>query len=118
MLGYRSAAPGNQNVLPNQTQLEALKRLWKLANGHSGHSRTAAHFLLGIYNGQRFPFDLSDFRKLDARTFDDCLLVVQMDYRLHQEVHGTLGVGSEEFEWLALSWGIGEQDAAEGGFIQ
>lgn len=103
---------------PNDDQIEALKRLWKTANGHSGHSRTVARFLLGLYNGQRFPFDLSDFRKLDPNTFSDCLQALQMDCRLHQEVHGALGVGSEEFEWLALGWGMDEPQAAEGGLIQ
>lgn len=102
----------------NQTQIDALQRLWKAANGHSGHSRTIARFLLGLYNGQRFPFDLSDFRKLDSASFNDCLLALQLDCQLHQEVHGALGVGSEEFEWLALGWGIAEPQAGEVNVIQ
>lgn len=105
-------------MLPNQSQLDALQRLWKTANGHSGHSRTVARFLLGLYNGQRFPFDLSDFRKLDPNTFNDCLLALQMDCRPHQEVHGVLGVGSDEFEWLALGWDMDEQRGSETGVIQ
>lgn len=103
---------------PAQTQIEALQRLWAIANGHSGRAGTVARFLLGLYNGQRFPFDLSEFRKLDVATFEDCLQALQMDCRPHQEVHGVLGVGSEEFEWLALSWGLDDSQDGRDSFIQ
>lgn len=103
-------------MLPSQAQIDALQRLWKRANEHSGQGGTVARFLLGLYNGQRFPFDLSEFRKLDPASFEDCLQVLRMDGRPHQEVHCALGVDSEEFEWLALCWGLG--DSRDGVIIQ
>lgn len=86
--------------------LEALHRLWKIANGNSGQCRHVAAFLLGLYNGQRFKFDLTDFRCLDAEIFKDCLTVLCLDYRPMQEVHQHLGVPSAAFEKLAKDWGI------------
>jgi hypothetical protein len=50
--------------------VEALKRLWPVARGDTGQSRVIARFLLGCYNGRRFPFDLTDFRLLDFTLFD------------------------------------------------
>lgn len=87
-------------------RLEALQRLWVIANGGSGQCRYVARFLLGLYNGTRFPFDLTDFRCLDAAIFTDCLHVLMLDYQPAAEVHVLLGQPSERFEVLAKSWGI------------
>lgn len=88
------------------TQLDALRRLWQIANGGSGQCRYVARFLLGLYNGQRFPFDLTDFRCLDQAIFLDCLHVLALDYQPIVEVHVHLGVPSSAFEKLAKDWGI------------
>lgn len=87
-------------------QLDALDRLWKIANGHSGQCKVVAAFLLGLYNGLRFPFDLTSLRALDEVIFEDCLLVLNLDNRPVMEVHRHLGVKSEAFELLAKDWGI------------
>lgn len=85
-------------------QLEALRRLWIIAQGHSGQCRYVARFLLGLYNGTRFPFDLTDFRCLDVEIFRDCLQVLALDYRPTAEVHVLLGVPGTAFEQLADDW--------------
>jgi hypothetical protein len=87
-------------------QRAALERLWKIANGHSGQCKIVAEFLLGLYNGYRFPFDLSDFRCLDRNIFKDCLTVLEMDYCPQEEVHKVLGKIHGEFEKLAENWRI------------
>jgi len=92
--------------------LEALKRLWAIANGHSGQCKIVARFLLGLYNGTRFPFDMTDFRCLDAEIFKDCLAVLVMDYQPKAEVHVLLGVRSGVFERLANDWNIASKVAA------
>jgi type II secretory pathway predicted ATPase ExeA len=33
-------------------QMEALRRLWEIANGHSGQCLVVAGFLLGLFNGE------------------------------------------------------------------
>jgi hypothetical protein len=84
----------------------ALHRLFKVANGHSGQCKVVARFLLGCYNGQRFPFDLTDFRVIDAELFDDCMAVLKMDFRPKQEVHCYFPLGGRKFEKLAHGWRI------------
>lgn len=98
-------------MTPTPHQLEALHRLWKIANGHSGQCRRVAAFLLGLYNGERFPFDLTDFRGLDTDIFQDCLAVLAMDYTPYAEVHDLLCVPGAEFEQLAADWGIPDRRA-------
>lgn len=97
---------------PTEKQIAALRRLWVLAQGHSGQCKTVARFLLGLYNGVRFPFDLTDFRCLDAGIFLDCIAVLTMDYTPQAEVHVVLGVPGSEFERLADDWNITDREAA------
>jgi hypothetical protein len=73
---------------------------------YSGQCRIVAKFLLGLYNGNRFPFDLTDFRCLDTEIFKDCLAVLEMDNCPVQEVHQALGMVHGEFEKLAADWHI------------
>ncbi len=89
-------------------QLDSLERLWKIANGHSGQCKVVAAFLLGLWNGPRYPFDLTSLRALDEAIFEDCLMVLNLDNRPVCEVHRHLGVSSEAFNQLALDWGISQ----------
>jgi hypothetical protein len=43
--------------------------------------------LLGCYNGTRFPFDLTDLRRLDDKNLSNVLTVLRMDARCRAEVH-------------------------------
>ncbi|MDO9099664.1 MAG: hypothetical protein Q7V53_02820 [Caldisericota bacterium] len=82
----------------------ALERLFVVAQRDTGQSRRIAAFLLGCYNGTRFPFDLTDFRGLDFELFEDCLAVLRMDYQPRQEVHNYFPQGGQKFEQLAHDW--------------
>lgn len=86
--------------------IEALKRLLNVARGHSGQCRHIAAFLLGLYNSDRFKFDLTDFRCLDHELFEDCLTVLRMDARPLQEVHTYFKNGGAIWEQLAKDWNI------------
>lgn len=86
--------------------LEALKRLLPIAQGDSGQCRYVAAFLLGLYNGTRFPFDMTNFRGLDRKIFNDCMAVLAMDYQPAQEVHTYFENGGEIFENLAKDWNV------------
>lgn len=90
----------------------ALQRLYKVAIQHSGQCRIIARFLLGCYNGRRFPFDLTDFRAIDEELFQDCLAVLRMDARPEREVHLHFKFGGKKFEKLARDWEI--RDHARG----
>lgn len=86
--------------------VEALVRLLKIARGHSGQCRHVAAFLVGLYNGNRFKFDLTDFRCVDRAIFDDCMEVLKMDYAPIREVHQYFTNGGKIWEDLAKQWGI------------
>jgi hypothetical protein len=75
-------------------QQDALVALFELARQHldTGGGSTAAKLLLGLYNGNRFPFDLIDLRRLDAVALDAAMTVIEMDARrTWAEVHVVLG---------------------------
>lgn len=82
----------------------ALRRLLPIAQSDTGQSRRVAGFLLGLYNGSRFPFDLTDLRALDLGVFRDCMAVLAMDFNLEKEVHKHFENGSAIWERLAATW--------------
>lgn len=85
----------------------ALARLFKLASqSDTGQAGVLAAFLLGLYNGRRFRFDLTDLRRLDWRLHDDCMAVLRMDGSPAQEVHMYCENGSWAFEKMARDWGL------------
>lgn len=76
----------------SEEELEALaglyataKRLWDTGGGGA-----CVRVLLGCYNGKRFPFDLTDLRRLDDSNLSKVLTVLRMDARCRSEVHVTL----------------------------
>ncbi|WP_211467324.1 DUF7673 family protein [Collimonas silvisoli] len=79
----------------------ALVRLLDIAHRDSGQPRKVAAFLLGLYNGRRFPFNLTELRNLDRDIFNDCIAVLKMDYRPAQDVHCYFKRGGAIFEQLA-----------------
>lgn len=97
---------------PEVTDLEALKKLWLMAQQSNGGARVCAKLLLGLYNGRRFPFDLTDLRLLDEQYLDAALTVLRMDARPACEVHellqmtyGWRGMGAR-FELMACDWDL------------
>jgi hypothetical protein len=92
--------------------IPALIRLWNLTqqSGTSG-ARVAAGVLLSLYNGPRFPLDLTELRCLDGNYLGDALAVITADAsRCEREVHQWLNVitGRDDFgarfEHLAHDW--------------
>lgn len=79
----------------------ALFRLLPVALNDTGQSSVVARFLLGLYNGKRFPMDLTELRRLDRDLLLDCLAVLEMDHQLEMEVHRYVENGSALFEGLA-----------------
>lgn len=79
--------------------LPALERLIRVAERDTGQAGTVRLFLLGLYNGYRFPFNLVTLRGLDKSLFDDCMLVLTLDARVTaQEIHLYVYKGGELFE--------------------
>lgn len=91
----------------------ALGRLMPLAERDTGQSSVVARFLLNLYNGSRFPFDMTDLRRLDLSIFEDCMAVLQMDYSPEWEVHRYFEDGGNRFEKLARDWGFKDHDGVQ-----
>lgn len=92
---------------------EALLHFFMLATcqSHSG-ARVAARLLLGLYNGGRFPFDLTDLRRLDEQNLSRAMVLLRMDARCSMEVHECLNLlyGRHDFgarfEHMAHAWRV------------
>ena len=95
----------------NLAALRALSRFYFLATQHThGGARVAARLILGLYNGTRFPFDLTDLRLLDGEMLEDAMALMLFDARIRLEVHEWLnkiygrGDFGSRFEHLAHRW--------------
>ncbi|SFL31518.1 hypothetical protein [Pseudomonas sp. NFACC46-3] len=84
--------------------IKALHRLMPVAQGHSGQSGVIGRFLLGLYNGQDYPFDMTELRRLDAALFDDCITVLRLDNTTEREVHRYFENGDAIWEELRNRW--------------
>lgn len=87
----------------------ALQRLLNVALGDTGQSEVCGRFLLGLYNGSAFRFDLTDLRRLDFELHDDCLAVLRMDHAPEREVHSYFPNGDELWARLKAQWMTGEE---------
>tara|TARA_Y100001933_G_scaffold264813_1_gene332781 strand:+ start:1559 stop:1927 length:369 start_codon:yes stop_codon:yes gene_type:complete len=79
----------------------ALFRLLPVALSDTGQSSVVARFLLGLYNGKRFPMDMTELRRLDRALLVDCLAVLEMDHQPEMEIHLYVENGGTLFEELA-----------------
>src|SRR5690554_6322891 len=83
-----------------------LIRLIDIAYADSGQSGRVRRFLLGIYNGTTFKFDLTDLRCLDREIQEDVLAVLSMDMDGPSvEVHNRIpGVSEVIAIWAQAAW--------------
>lgn len=88
--------------------LVALHRLAEVASDDTGQSETIGRFLLGLYNGHAYPFNLVSLRGLDIDLHDDCMAVLRMDYEPEQEIHEYLANGPELLKQLRERMAGGE----------
>ena len=93
--------------------IEALTHFFILASkqDHSA-ARVAACLLLGLYNGDRFQFDLTELRRLDEANLKRALALMEFDARPRMGVHewlngiyGRTDFGAR-FEHLAHRWNL------------
>ncbi|HFH3052939.1 TPA: DUF7673 family protein [Pseudomonas aeruginosa] len=84
--------------------VQALNRLVPVALNFTSGGRAVGRFLLGLYNGEDFPFDLTELRGLDLDLFQDCLAVLVMDYSPELEVHERVPDGDAIWQRLIELW--------------
>jgi hypothetical protein len=95
-----------EETLPavREAGIEALQRVLKVAQGVTGQSGVVARFLLGLYNGSDFKFDLTDLRYLDSNLVEDCLALLRMDSNPEKEVHQYIENGQAIWQELRRDW--------------
>ncbi|MDG4868632.1 hypothetical protein P8631_11530 (plasmid) [Guyparkeria sp. 1SP6A2] len=84
----------------------ALERLVAIASGESHQCIHIRHFLLGLYNGPVFPFDMTRLRALDEDIQADALTVLEADMTPRVEIHERIENGSAIFD----AWATKEID--------
>ncbi|WP_338522435.1 hypothetical protein NUH87_20070 [Pseudomonas batumici] len=82
----------------------ALNRLVHVAQQDFGQSRIVGRFLLGLYDGDSYAFDLTELRSLDLALFQDCMSVLSLDYQPEVEVHQRLEDGQKIWAQLVKRW--------------
>lgn len=99
------------NLADIPSELNALRTFFNLATQQShGAAHVAAQVLLGLYNGERFPFNLAELRRLDASHLDMALALLRFDASPRKEVHEWLNTlyGRTDFgmrfEHIAHNW--------------
>lgn len=93
------AAFETERQAATEAGVPALIRLADVAERDTGQATTIRSFLLGLYNGYCFPFNLTTLRGIDRELFTDCLAVLTMDARATvKEVHQYFDNGSQMFE--------------------
>lgn len=96
--------------------LDALLHLFVMATTHTNSgAKVGARVLLGLYNGYRFPLDLTDLRLLDRQNHEACMTAIRFDSPCRMEVHDWLNTitGRTDmglrFEWLAWRFDMMEE---------
>lgn len=84
--------------------IPALERLIKVGLRDTGQSQVCGRFLIGLYNGPKYPFDLTELRRLDNELLEDCLSVLRMDANPVKEVHRLIDDGETIFHRLRMDW--------------
>lgn len=91
-----------RQAVAREAGVPALRRLVAVASGDTGQCSVIRHFLLGLYNGPKWPFDLTDLRRLDYALLRDVLTVIEMDATgaISTEIHKAVNDGDRLFkEW-------------------
>ena len=84
--------------------MTALQEIEKAINDHPtiGQAKRLVRFLAGVYNGQDYPFDLTELRGLDTTLANACLDYLNYDRLGIAEVHKHLANGERDLHrWLA-----------------
>ena len=80
----------------------ALHRIVQAIEEHpgAGQTRRLVRFLAGMYNGNDYPFDLTDLRTLDTELANACIDYLNYDRLSKAEVHTHLPDGGRQMQWF------------------
>lgn len=76
------------------------------AHPGTGQAGRLVRFLAGLYNGEEYPFDLTELRALDTELANACLDYLNYDRLAKREVHHHLSGGDRELHRWFRDYGI------------
>ena len=107
-----------QRAADRDQGLASLRELVRIAQGNSGQCRYIARLLAGVYNGRRFPFDLTDLRAIDDELFEHALAVLRMDHAPEKEVHNYFVNGSKLWEEdIIKGWDLDKETTLNAAYL-
>jgi hypothetical protein len=88
--------------------MQALQAIEATINAHptTGQSRRLVRFLAGVYNGEDYPFDLTELRGLDTKLANACVDYLNYDRLGKTEVHKHLANGDRDLHRWLEEYGI------------
>lgn len=88
--------------------LATIKMIESTIESHptTGGARRVVKFIAGMYNGQDYPFDLTELRGLDTELANACLDYLNYDRRGIREVHRNLSSGDMDLHRWLEQYGI------------
>jgi len=88
--------------------MPGLQAIEKAINDHptTGGAKHLVRFLAGLYNGQDYPFDLTESRGLDTKLANACLDYLNHDRFGIKQVHKHLGNGERDLHRWLKDYGI------------
>jgi hypothetical protein len=92
--------------------MAALQEIEKAINDHptTGQAGRLVRFLAGVYNGQDYPFDLTELRGLDTKLAAACLDYLNYDRLGIDEVHKHLANGDRDLHRWLEQYGVEAQN--------
>lgn len=91
--------------------LDSLAVLVGLTRSNTGQCGTVARFLAGLYNGNDFPFNMTELRGLDPDLFEHCMAVLRLDNRPKVEIHDYIPNGNKVFLDMLQDWNLVKRPA-------
>jgi hypothetical protein len=88
--------------------IAGLQAIEKAINDHptTGQARRLVRFIAGLYNGQDYPFDLTELRGLDTKLANACLDYLNYDRLGIKEVHKHMANGERDLHRWLEEYGI------------
>ncbi len=95
----------NRIYVDRDDHKKALIKVIKMALDDCGGSRVCRDFLLSLYNGHAYPFDMNGLRNLDSGLYVACITIMNVDCRPNPalEIHEWFDNGNEIFDKLKAS---------------
>lgn len=103
MAQYENWRSEQRATIP-QTQHALVRLLHAALHGTGdGQSEICRDFLLGLWDGQQHPFNLSRLRRLEIEQWQDCMAVLQLQQYSLSPVHLSIKDGERLWQRLKVS---------------